>query len=108
MKLVICIVQDQDVNALMEDLTQNEFRITKLSSTGGFLKAGNSTLLIGVEDDQLTKVYEIIERNSSTRKVTAPLMPLNVPVESYMGQPIEITVGGATIFTIDVEEYLRM
>lgn len=56
MKLIICIVQDQDSGALIDELTDGGFRITKLASTGGFLKAGNTTLLAGVEEDRKSVV----------------------------------------------------
>ena len=63
MKLVVAIVQDQDVYNLNADLTEAGFRITKLASTGGFLKTGNSTLLIGTEDENVDKCLEIIEND---------------------------------------------
>ena len=53
MKLIIAIVQDEDAPGLIEDLTEEEYRVTKLASTGGFLKSGNTTLLRGVEDEQV-------------------------------------------------------
>ena len=61
MKLIICIVQDQDAGALIDDLTEKEFRVTKLSSTGGFLKSGNTTLLIGTDEEELPSAINIIE-----------------------------------------------
>ena len=53
MKMIIAIVQDQDLNPLQEDLTEKGFRMTNLASTGGFLRSGNSTLLIGVEEENM-------------------------------------------------------
>jgi len=64
MKMIIAIVQDQDLNPLQEDLTEKGFRMTNLASTGGFLRAGNSTLLIGVEEEKLDECLKIIEENS--------------------------------------------
>ena len=83
MKLVVAIVQDQDASSLIEDLTEKEFRVTKLASTGGFLKAGNTTLLSGVEDDKVNEVIKVIEDNCRTREITTSLLtgvfPIIVP-----------------------------
>ena len=62
MKLVIAIVQDEDASRLVNQLMKNGFGVTKLATTGGFLRAGNTTLLIGVDDDKLSSVMEIIEK----------------------------------------------
>ncbi|NMR89560.1 hypothetical protein HKB06_27860, partial [Vibrio parahaemolyticus] len=70
MKLIIAIVQDQDAPGLIEELMDKDFRVTKLASTGGFLKAGNTTLLSGVEDDKVDEILKIIEDNCKTREIT--------------------------------------
>ena len=62
MKLIVAIVQDQDAASLIEDLTEHEYRVTKLTSTGGFLKAGNTTLLIGVDEEDIQPVVDLVER----------------------------------------------
>jgi uncharacterized protein YaaQ len=59
MKMIIAIVQDDDALDLVDELTERNFRVTKLATTGGFLKSGNTTLLMGVEKE---KVEEIIEK----------------------------------------------
>ena len=74
MKLIICIVQDQDSGSLVDDLTEKKYRVTKLSSTGGFLKSGNTTLLIGIDDKQVQDVLNIIEQNCKTREITTSLL----------------------------------
>lgn len=74
MKLIVAIVQDQDVNALMDALTEKKYRVTKLSSTGGFLKSGNTTLLIGVEDEKVNEVKELVDNNCKTREITTSLL----------------------------------
>ncbi len=109
MKLVISIVNDEDVHHLIDDLTKNEFRVTKLATTGGFLKSGNTTLLIGVEDEQVDDVLKIIEDNCKTRKqmVTSPT-PISGTAEVFIPYPMEIKVGGATVFVIDIEKYLKL
>ena len=108
MKLIICIVQDQDSGSLIDDLTQKEFRVTKLSSTGGFLKSGNTTLLIGVDDEQVSSVLNIIEENCKTREMTTSLNIVAMPGEAYIPYPLEVKVGGATVFILDVEQHIRI
>lgn len=105
MKLLIAIVQDEDLFGLRDDLTKEGFRITKLSSTGGFLKTGNSTLLIGTEDDLVDKCLSIIEKNCKARTATKSVTNMNMPGTSYMSAPVEVMVGGATIFIVDVYQY---
>ena len=108
MKLIIAIVQDQDAGGLIEELTDNKFRVTKLASTGGFLKAGNTTLLIGVEDDEVKAVYKIIEDNCRTREITTSLMTVTMPGDTYIPYPLEVKVGGATVFVLDIERHIRI
>lgn len=108
MKMLICVVQDNDVNALMEGLIEAEFRVTKLSSTGGFLRSGNTTLFLGVEDDKVSQALAIIDKNCKRRKTMTTMMNPNVEGGIYQSFPIEIEVGGATVFQIDVEQLHRL
>lgn len=108
MKLIICIVQDQDSGSLIDDLTVKKYRVTKLSSTGGFLKAGNTTLLIGVEEDQVPIVLSIIEENCKTRELTTSLLTVTMPGDTYIPFPLEVKVGGATVFILDVEQHIKI
>lgn len=108
MKLLICIVQDRDTAPLMEDLVENKFRVTRLSSTGGFLKSGNTTLFLGVEEDQVDQALDIIRRNSSRRKTIAPMISPQIDPSVYSSIPIEIEVGGATVFQIDIDRMYRL
>lgn len=109
MKLLIAVVQDKDSIRLIESLVDNGYRSTKLASTGGFLKAGNTTLLIGVEDEDVPKVMEIIKEICQAREqLVTPMAPVGSnAVESYVPYPIEVLVGGATIFVVDVEKFVR-
>jgi len=107
MKLIIAIVHDEDAHRLIKALTKTDFRVTKLASTGGFLKSGNTTLLIGTSEDEVDKAINLIEEKCKTRKeitTTTALMGEN----NIMGMPLEITVGGATVFVIDVEDYFKL
>ncbi|MBS4872682.1 MAG: cyclic-di-AMP receptor [Peptoniphilus sp. oral taxon 375] len=106
-KLVIAIVQDQDASILIEEVTKANFRVTKLSSSGGFLKSGNTTLLMGVQGDQVKDLLKIIEKNCKTREVATSLLTVTMPGESYAPYPVNVTVGGATVFILDVDQYIR-
>lgn len=109
MKLVISVVSNRDTNALLEELMKREYRATKLASTGGFLKEGNTTLLIGVEAEQVDEVIEIIGSVCRSRKqLVTPISPLPGPAESFVPYPVEVTVGGATIFILDVEKNIKV
>lgn len=108
MKLVIAIVQDEDVSKLIDELTTKEFRVTKLASTGGFLKSGNTTLLIGVEESKLSNVMGIIEDICTTREITTAMPSIPMTQDTYVPYPYQIKIGGATIFILDVERYERI
>lgn len=108
MKLIVAIIQDQDVSSLIDDLTSNDFRVTKLASTGGFLKAGNTTLLIGVDDNEVEGVLDIIRGNCETREITTSLLTVTMPGDTYIPYPLEVKIGGANIFVLDVEKHIRM
>ena len=108
MKLVVSIVQDQDAGSLIVDLSEKEFRVTKLASTGGFLKAGNTTLLIGVDDEQVEGVTKIVEENCKTREITTSLLTVTMPGDTYIPYPLEVKVGGATLFILDVEQHIKI
>lgn len=107
MKLLIAIVQDQDFHVLNDELTKKDFRITKLASTGGFLKVGNSTLLIGVEEERVQECLDIIEENCKAREETTSLLNVTMPGDAYVPYPIEVRVGGATVFIVDVVDFVR-
>lgn len=108
MKLVIAIVQDKDSNRLSEALVKSNYRATKLASTGGFLKAGNTTFMIGVEDDQVSDVLEIIKKNCQQRdSLVAPVSPIAGSVNSYVPSPVEVKVGGATVFVVPIEQFAQ-
>lgn len=107
MKLIIYIVQDVDADNLIEEITKEGFRVTKMSTTGGFLKSGNTTLLSGVEDDEVEKLLEIIRVNCKTREMARTVQTINIPGQVMVPVPIQVKVGGATAFVINVEELKR-
>lgn len=107
MKLVISIVSNKDVNKLLEKLMIKNFRATKLASTGGFLREGNTTLLIGTENENIEEIIDLIEHTCRSRK------QLVTPISTGLAEPfipcsMEVTVGGATVFIIDVEKSIRV
>ena len=108
MKLIIGIVQDQDSPHLIEDLTNKDFRVTKLASTGGFLKAGNTTLLMGVDDSQVEEVIKLIEDNCKTREITTSLLTVTMPGDTFIPYPLDVKVGGATVFVLDVDQFIKI
>lgn len=109
MKLIIAIVQDDDASDLLDLLTDDGFRVTKLATTGGFLKSGNTTLMIGVEEDKVETVLGRIEEICKTRKqiVTSP-SPVAGSTGVYVPYPIEVQVGGATVFVVDVDKFMKL
>ena len=68
MKLIICIVQNDDARRLIKALTKRGISVTRMSTTGGFLHGGNTTLMIGVEEDNLQQALDVIKEKSSLRK----------------------------------------
>lgn len=102
----MAVVQDKDSNRLSDALVENDFRATKLASTGGFLKAGNTTFLIGTEDENVDTLLSIIRDNCKSREqLVAPISPMGGNADSYVPYPVEVQVGGATVFVLPVEQF---
>ena len=109
MKLIIAIVQDEDAAHLVSELMEEGFGVTKLATTGGFLRAGNTTLLVGVEDDRFDTCMSLIEKVCKSRKQIAPSPASMVGMPgSYTPYPIEVVVGGATIFVLTVDQFVKL
>ncbi|MFW6075677.1 MAG: cyclic-di-AMP receptor [Chloroflexota bacterium] len=108
MKLVILIVQDYDAPELVREIVKSGLRVTQVASTGGFLRSGNTTLLAGVEDHQVTRLLRQVDRSSSTR--TEVIRPSGIADfdEWYPPEKIEVEVGGATVFILDVDRFIRI
>lgn len=106
MKLIMAIVQDKDSNRLANEFIDANIRATKLSSTGGFLKAGNSTFIIGIEDDRVQNALELIKKTCQSRKqyVSTP-MSLDISLDGQVPYPVEVEVGGATVFVLPVDGF---
>jgi len=109
MKLIIAVVQDQDVNRLLARLAKGGYGATKLASTGGFLRQGNTTLLIGIEADHVEQVVETIKETCQSRKqLVTPMAAIEGALGSYLPNPVEVSIGGATIFVLDVEGFAKV
>ncbi len=108
MKLIVAVIQDKDAQALMENLVKGGYSATKLASTGGFLREGNSTILIGVEDSEIEGVIGVIRKTCRAREqLITPVTPLG-PGESYVPYPVGVMVGGATVFILPVERFVKV
>ncbi|MCL2422058.1 MAG: cyclic-di-AMP receptor [Defluviitaleaceae bacterium] len=108
-KLVMAIVQDEDVFQIMDLLIEKGFYVTKLASTGGFLRAGHTTLISGVDEARVPELISIIEQKCKSRKQITSVNATHMNVsESYVPYPVEITVGGANIFVLNVEEFKKV
>ena len=105
MKLVFAIVNGEDSQAVAKALTKAGFFATKLASTGSFLSAGNTTFLLCVENDRVEEVIETIRKKSHRRK---QFVPTSVPMHSGASFPVEVEVGGATVFVTDVERFEKL
>ena len=111
MKMIIAFVLDEDSSKLLSQLMQNGFGVTKLATTGGFLKAGNTTLLLGVDDNRVNDAIGLIESVCKSRKqisTASSTMVGGMTHGEYTAFPIEVTVGGATLFVLSVDQFLKV
>ena len=108
MKLIISIVQDEDASRLVSALMNDGYRVTKLATTGGFLRAGNITLLIGTEEEKVDQVIEILRECCSQRSEIVSGAAGSYSEHFYTALPVEVKVGGATVFVMDVDRFIKM
>jgi len=109
MKLIVAIVHNEDAGVLVDALLEREFRATRLHSSGGFLKQSNATILVGVDESAAEDVMSIIRANCRARtQVVNPMPPIMEPGEFFMPYPLEVEVGGATVFIVPVERFERL
>jgi uncharacterized protein YaaQ len=130
-KLVIAIVQNDDAEQVVAALREAGFASTKTATTGGFLRQGNTTLLVGTEAERVPAALALIQRNGRVRMQQAPPMPAVAGLgEPHMGDPLDldyvtplpiasglnertfggprdVQVGGAVVFVLDVERTVR-
>lgn len=94
MKLIVAIVQDQFVAKVTRSLMEKKIRATKLASSGGFLNSGNTTLLIGTDENDIDGLIEIVRQNCKTVRVNSN------------GE--EVLVGGANLFILDMNQLIKI
>jgi len=108
-KLVVAIVHNEDAGALVDALLDREYRATRLHSSGGFLKRSNATIVVGVDDDRVGEVMDVVrDRCTSRTQIVNPMPPIMEPGEFFMPYPLEVEVGGATVFVLPVERFERL
>ena len=107
MKLITAIVNKEDSRNVCNELLKSKFYVTRLATTGGFLMAGNVTILIGVDEEKVQTVIDIIREHSHSRKQMIPTTT-EMSYGYYPSMPVEVVVGGATIFVVDIERFERV
>src|SRR5699024_5161800 len=108
MKLIIAVVQDKDSNRLVGALSEGNIQTTKLATTGGILKEGNTTLMIGCQDEHIDEELDTIKENCIEREqMVAPISPMGGNADSYIPKPVKVEVGGSTVVILPMESFFR-
>ena len=107
MKLILAIMSNDDAPTASTALNKEGYSVTRLATTGGFLRAGNTTLLVGTDDDKVEQAVEIIGEYSRRRSEVVP-STASYDIGRYASFPVEVQVGGATIFVVDVEQFIKL
>lgn len=106
---MVSIVHNEDAGPLVDALLEKEYRATRLHSSGGFLKQSNATIIVGVDDGKVEEVLGIVRENCTSRtQIVNPMPPIMEPGEFFMPYPLEVEVGGATVFVLPVERFERL
>ncbi|MCL2592857.1 MAG: cyclic-di-AMP receptor [Defluviitaleaceae bacterium] len=108
MKLVLAIIPDDGAHHIMDILNENGYYVTKLASTGGFLRMGNTALICGVEDEKVEDLVSLFEKKCKGRRQMSTVSTNMSGAEGYVPYPVEVTVGGATIFVLNVDEFKKL
>jgi uncharacterized protein YaaQ len=109
MKMVVAVVQAEDASGLLTQLSNRGFRATRIKTAGGFLREANAAIFVGVEDEEVEMVVHTIRENCTTRQQQITAIPAVMePGEFFLPYPVEVEVGGATIFVLDVERFERV
>lgn len=107
MKLLLAIVSNDDSSSVINSLNKKRFQTTKLATTGGFLSKGNTTIILGVEDSKVEEAISIIGEESKSRQEIIPATQ-GFEMAELLNTPITVTVGGATIFVLNVDQFKKM
>jgi uncharacterized protein YaaQ len=112
MQLLIAFVQDEDADLLCKQLNSQDIRVTRINTVGGFLARGNVTILVGVEDERVDRVVEVIRATCKTRRSFINPMPWGAEPANLAltapAMPLEVLVGGATVFSLPVKRFVRL
>lgn len=110
MKLIYAIVRYDNEDEVINALTKKHYSVTKLATTGGFLKKGNTTLLIGTDAENVPDVIDVIKHECGKRQKITINMPYisGAAMMNCATMPMSVEVGGATIFVIDVEHFEKI
>lgn len=107
-KLAVCIIHNRDKGRVTDELVKSGFKFTVIGSTGGFLREGNTTILIGVEEGEISTLKKVIEQNCQSREQLVNVMPYEAaPPGAFIPSPVKVPVGGAVMFLLDVEQFHR-
>lgn len=107
MKLLLAIVSNDDASSVTSALNKKRFQTTKLATTGGFLSKGNTTIILGVEDNKVDEAISIIGEESKSREEVIPNTQ-GFETTEIMSAPITVKVGGATIFVLNVDQFKKI
>jgi uncharacterized protein YaaQ len=108
MKLVLGIAHDRHKRRLFDALIESAVKFTVLSSTGGFLRRGNITIMVGVEDDQVERVLAIFQDNCATQEEYVSVPPEYAALTTFgapFSQAVKVRTGGAVVFVLDVDQF---
>lgn len=110
MKMIYAIVRNDNEDDVVTQLTQHHYSVTRLSTTGGFLRKGNTTLMIGAEDEKVDEVISLIKQECGQHQKLTVNMPYisGTSMVNYATMPMHVEVGGATIFVVNVERYEKI
>lgn len=111
MQLLFAVVQTDDADRLCQQLNQRGYRVTRINSGGGFLAITNVTVMLGVEDDQVADIMGIVKAVCHRRKAYVNPMPWGpeaAPLSMAAPAPMEVEIGGATVFAVPVRRFLRI
>lgn len=109
MKLVVAVVHERDADAIVEALLDRGHFFIQIDSSGGFLREANATLIVAVQNELVGDVLRILRQFGQARvRYVNPLLPIVEPVEFHVASPVEVFVGGATVFVLAIERYERI
>lgn len=100
-------MSNDDSPTVSNALTKEQFQVTRLATTGGFLRSGNTTLIVGTEDERVERAMEVIGEYSRRRSEVIP-STTSYDMGRFTSFPTEVQIGGATIFVIDVEQFVKI